>query len=84
MDCPQCGRPLATGARQCVYCAHGTKARPREQISVPRSAMAPRKGGIPWRPIIIVAVIIGAFLVCMHSAVKPHLQPLIDGIKSLF
>ena len=84
MNCPQCGRALATGARQCVYCAGGTKARPREQLAIPRSAMAPRKSGIPWRPIFIFGAIIVGFLVCMHPKVKVHLQPLFDGIKSLF
>jgi hypothetical protein len=84
MNCPQCGRALATGARQCVYCAHGTKVRPREQLAVPREAMAPRKSAFPWGKLIIVGVILAAVVVCLNPAVKPHLKPVIDRVKSLF
>lgn len=84
MNCPQCGRALATGARQCVYCAQGTKFRPREQLAVPREAMAPRKKSFPWGRLVLVLVVAAGVVVCLNPKVKPHLQPAIDWVKSLF
>lgn len=84
MDCPRCGRALATGARQCVYCAQGTGVRKREELAVPREAMAPRKGGFPWGKLILVLAVLIAVAVAMNPRVKPHLQPAIDWVKGLF
>ncbi len=84
MNCPQCGRALATGARKCVYCAQGTSFKRREELAVPREAMAPRKSGFPWGKLVLVLAIAAAVVVCLNPKVKPHLQPAIDWVKSLF
>ncbi len=72
--CPDCGRALATGARTCVYCAHGTQVRKREQLKIPAGTL-PKRGGIPWRKIVLgllVLVAIGAYL-------QPHIREKVDG-----
>ncbi len=55
MNCPSCGRPLASGAK-CVYCGQGTKFQRKAQLVVPQgSTKAPRKTfWLPWKTILIL------------------------------
>jgi len=85
MNCPTCGRGLATGAQKCVYCAAGTKVRPREQLAVPEGTV-PRKGGGfhlgRWGLIAIIAAV--AAVVWFTPGLHAKIQPIIDKIKSMF
>ena len=81
MDCPQCGRALATGAKKCVYCAQGSTFKRREELKVPRDAMAPRKKGLPWGWIILVVLV----LVGVAVYYRPEFHDKINNfVKSLF
>jgi hypothetical protein len=57
MDCPQCGRPLAAGARVCVYCGRGTRFRPKETLKIPPREARARQGGIPWGKLLFWAIL---------------------------
>lgn len=85
MDCPACGRPLATGAKKCVYCAQGSTYKQREQLAVPQGTVPERgRGGIAWGRWILVALVVAGVLACMTPSVRVHLQPIIDKVKSMF
>lgn len=84
MTCPQCGRPLAAGARTCVYCAHGTAPRRRDELAVPRSAMAPRKTAFPWGRILAVLLVVGAGLALLQPEVRARALALLTQLKSYF
>ena len=57
MNCPSCGRALATGAK-CIYCAQGTQVKRKEQLVVPKGSTKPPKKsfGIPWKTILVRTV----------------------------
>ncbi|HYE98470.1 MAG TPA: hypothetical protein VEJ18_06130 [Planctomycetota bacterium] len=84
MTCPQCGRALAAGARTCVYCAHGAPAKRRDELQVPRSAMAPRKKPFPWGKIVFVLLVVGAGLALLQPQVRAQALALLAQIKSYF
>lgn len=84
MTCPQCGRPLAAGARKCVYCAQGNPYKRREELVVPRSAMAPRKKPFPWRTIVLVLLVVGAGLALLQPQIRAQALALLAQMKSYF
>ncbi|HLY08847.1 MAG TPA: hypothetical protein VKW04_05995 [Planctomycetota bacterium] len=67
MNCPSCGRPLASGAK-CVYCAHGSQFKKREVLAVPQgTTKAPRKSfGIPWKTILVLLILGGVAAAVWH------------------
>jgi len=80
MNCPQCGRGLAQGARKCVFCGHGTQVRPREQLSIPRPAggETPRRRFMSaWVKFLLFAGIIaaGAYMAYRHV---PEIKKIVD------
>jgi len=61
MSCPSCGRALAAGAR-CVYCAHGTTVKKREELVIPEgTTKSPgrRSFGFPWKTILVLLLLGG-------------------------
>ena len=60
MNCPSCGRVLATGAK-CVYCAHGTQVKKKEQLVVPKgSTKATKKSfSFPWKTALVFLLLGG-------------------------
>ena len=84
MTCPQCGRPLAAGARTCVYCAHGNAPRRRDELAVPRSAMAPRKTPFPWGKILLALLAVAAGLAFLQPQVRAQALALLAQVKSYF
>lgn len=60
MNCPSCGRPLASGAR-CVYCAQGTQFKKKEQLVVPQgTTKAPGKSfAMPWKTLFVLLILGG-------------------------
>jgi hypothetical protein len=83
MNCPQCGRPLATGARTCVYCAQGNTYKRKEQLAVPKGTTEHRKSLHLGRWILLALVVAGV-LACLTPSIRVHLQPLFDKVKSMF
>lgn len=83
--CPKCKRPLAAGARTCVYCAQGNPYQRRETLKVPQGSTGYRKAGFPWGKLgffLVVAVGIGFAL--SRPEVRAWLKALIDRAKSFF
>ena len=84
MDCPGCGRPLATGAQKCVYCAHGTKFRPKEQLAIPKGTLTERGRSTPWGRWFLVLLVLAGAVVWFTPSLREKIQPLIDKVKSIF
>jgi len=83
--CPKCKRPLAAGARTCVYCAQGSTFKPREQIKVPQGATGYRKPGFPWGKLgFFLVVVVGIGFALMRPEVRAWLKGLLDQAKSFF
>jgi hypothetical protein len=68
MNCPACGRPLASGAK-CVYCAGGTQFKRKEQLVVPQgTTKAPKKAfAMPWKTIFVLLLIGGIAFAVWHN-----------------
>ena len=84
MNCPGCGRPLATGAQKCVYCAHGTKFRPKEQLAIPAGTVPEHKNSIAWGRWFLILLVIAGVIVWFTPSLHEKIQPLIDKVKSIF
>jgi len=77
MDCPSCGRPIATGAR-CVYCGHGTKVQPREQLQIPEGTLPERRrSSTSWGGIVVFLVVVGLVAACfLHPGINAIIRSL--------
>ncbi len=85
MNCPSCGRALATGARQCVYCAQGTKFKPKAQLVIPKGTVPERSGGFRWgRWLLLLIVVGGGAMAWFTPPIRAQIQPLIDKVKAFF
>ena len=84
MTCPQCGRALAGGARLCVYCGQGNTHKRRDELAVPRSAMAPRKRGLPWGKILAALLVVAAGLALLQPRIREQALALLTELRSKF
>jgi hypothetical protein len=68
MNCPSCGRALASGAK-CVYCAQGTQFKRREELVVPKgTTKAPRRSfAMPWKTILVLLLLGGIATAVYHN-----------------
>jgi hypothetical protein len=83
--CPKCNRPLATGARSCVYCAQGNPYQRREQLAVPKGATGYKKTGFPWGKLLLLLVVaVGIGAVATKPAARAWVMGLVDKVKAMF
>jgi hypothetical protein len=75
---------LAAGARKCVYCAHGTQYRPKEQLAIPAGTVPEHRNSIAWGRWFLVLLAVAAALVWFTPSLHAKIQPLLDKMKSLF
>ena len=69
MNCPSCGRALATGAK-CIYCAQGTAVvKKKEVLAVPKGTTKPTKKSfsMPWKTLFVLILIGGAAYAVWHN-----------------
>ena len=79
MDCPSCGRPLASGAK-CVYCGQGTKFKQREQLQIPEGTVPQRgaRSGFPWGKLLFFLILAGAVAACfLHPELNAKIRSVI-------
>lgn len=79
MNCPDCSRPLAAGARKCVYCGHGTQVRTKPTMNIPKGPPSkPRRGQLPWGRILLVLLLAGAAAAALlHPELNAKLKSLL-------
>ena len=83
--CPKCNRPLAVGARSCVYCAQGNTYQRRDQINVPKGATGYKKTGFPWGKLFMVLVVaVGIGIVATKPQARAWLKGLWDRVLAFF
>ena len=77
MNCPQCNRPIATGAK-CVYCGHGTQVRKREELQLPEEDRKPRKVPFNWGRLIVFLILAAAVAAAfLHPELNAKIRSLI-------
>ena len=59
MNCPSCGRVLASGAK-CVYCGQGTQFKKREELKVPEGSTKRPAASFPWGRLVVFLILAGA------------------------
>ncbi len=82
MNCPSCGRALASGTRRCVYCGHGTEIRQRPQLAVPKGTVPERRGAaFPWRKLLAILVLAGIVAAAiLHPALNAKVKELLGSL----
>jgi hypothetical protein len=75
MNCPSCGRAIASGAK-CVFCGLGTTFKPREQLQIPEGTIPERRGSsFPWRGILWLVILAGAVAACfLHPQLNAKIR----------
>ena len=78
MDCPSCGRQLASGAK-CVYCAHGTTFQRKETLTIPEGTVGGhRKAAFPWGRLLFFLILAGVVAACfLHPDLNAKIKSLI-------
>jgi hypothetical protein len=77
MDCPSCGRPLASGAK-CVYCGRGTQFLKREQLQVPEGSTRKPGSSFPWLRLLLFVIAACAVAACfVHPELNAKIRSLI-------
>lgn len=84
MNCPSCGRPLATGTKKCVYCAHGTKFQPRPQLAIPKGTVPEHRKPIHLGRWFLLLLVIAGVAFWFTPPLRAMIQPLIDRVRSMF
>ena len=83
--CPKCNRPLAQGARSCVYCAQGNTYARKDQIKVPQGATGYQKASFPWGKLAaFFVIVVGIGFAFTRPEFRTWLKGLIDLAKSSF
>ncbi len=79
MNCPQCGRAIATGAK-CVYCGQGTQFKRREELQLPQSEepRAQRKTPFNWGRLIVILILAGVVAAAfLHPELNAKIRSLV-------
>ena len=78
MNCPSCGRALASGAK-CVYCGQGTQFKKKDPLQIPKGTLPERrKSGFPWGKILLLLLVAGAVAACfLHPELNAKIRSLI-------
>jgi hypothetical protein len=80
MNCPSCGRAIASGAK-CVFCGHGNTYKRQEQLAIPKGTVPERGGGssFPWGKLVVVLILAGAVAACfLHPELNAKIRSLIN------
>jgi uncharacterized membrane protein YvbJ len=84
MNCPSCGRSLATGAQKCSYCGHGTTFRPKQQLNIPKGTVPEHKKSSHFGRWILIIIVIAGVAAWFTPAIRNnYLQPLVDKVKGM-
>jgi hypothetical protein len=78
MNCPSCGRAIATGAK-CVYCGPG-QVRRQPQLNIPKGTL-PERGGssFPWGKLLLFLILAGAVAAgFLHPELNAKIRSLIN------
>lgn len=78
MNCPSCGRAIATGAK-CVYCGPGQVKR-QAQLNIPKGTI-PERGGssVPWGKLLFFLLLAGGVAACfLHPELNAKIRSLIN------
>jgi hypothetical protein len=78
MNCPSCGRALASGAK-CVFCGHGTKVQQKQQLQIPKGTVPQRRGSsFPWGKLLLFLILAGGVAACfLHPELNAKIRSLI-------
>ncbi len=77
MNCPSCGRGLASGAK-CVYCGQGTQFKKREQLQVPEGSTKRPGSSFPWGRLVVFLILAGAVAAAfLNPALNAKIRSLI-------
>ncbi len=77
MNCPSCGRALASGAK-CVYCGQGTQFKRREELKVPEGSTKRPTSALPWGRIVVFLILAGAVAAAfLHPELNAKIRSLL-------
>jgi hypothetical protein len=77
MNCPSCGRALASSAR-CVYCGQGTQFKRREELQIPEGTTKRPARSFPWGRLVVFLILAGAVAAALlHPELNAKIRSLI-------